>query len=69
MDREQLEALVLGKPLLPEDADTGYTPAADLATWVQRAARDINWTSGVFCWSWENVSGPAWVKTIYPKAS
>jgi chitinase len=61
-----LGALVLGKPLLADDADTGFTPAADLAAWVARAQAELGWAAGVMCWSWEATAGPVWVKTIYP---
>ena len=64
-----LGALVLGKPLLVNDADTGYTPAADLAAWVVRAKAELGWSAGVMCWSWEATAGPVWVKTIYPSTT
>ena len=60
-----LGAIVLGKPLLSADAGTGFTPAAELATWLQQA-KGMGWETGVFCWSWEEVAGPAWVQTLYP---
>lgn len=61
-------AIVVGKPLLEEDADTGYVAAATLGQWVRAAAgAPLAWRSGAFIWSWEATAGPAWVAAVFGK--
>ena len=59
-------AVVVGKPLLEVDADTGYVEAATLGQWVlAAAAAPLAWSSGAFVWSWEATAGPAWVADVF----
>ena len=59
-------AVVVGKPLLEVDADTGYVEAATLGQWVRAAAAaPLAWSAGAFGWSWEKSAGPAWVADVF----
>jgi len=57
------DAIIVGKPLLVDDADTGWVAAATLGEWFKEAAS--SWKAGAFCWSWENVSGPIWAADVF----
>ena len=57
------DAIIVGKPLLVDDADTGYVAGATLGQWFREAAS--TWKSGAFCWSWEKTAGPIWAADVF----
>ena len=61
----RLNSIVVGKPLLPTDADNGYVAPAQLRTMLSTAAA-AGWSAGVMTWSWDPAQGPAWIQAVYP---
>jgi chitinase len=57
------DAIIVGKPLLVDDADTGYVAGATLGEWFKEAAS--SWKAGAFCWSWEKTAGPIWAAEVF----
>ena len=60
-----LNRIVVGKPLLPSDAGSGYTPPADLHNWYITAHSTLGWNAGYMTWTWSAASGPAWYQTVF----
>jgi chitinase len=62
-----LAAMVVGKPLTPADAGSGYvTPAALRSYVVEAAGPPVAWETGVMAWSWDAAQAPAWIATVWP---
>jgi chitinase len=57
--------LVLGKPLQPSDASTGYVSASDLHAFLSNSSS--LGVPGVMAWAWDTEAGPVWIDTVYPK--
>lgn len=57
-------AIVVGKPLLADDADTGYVDAATFAGWLKQAHAEMKFTAGAMCWSWALDGGAPWAAAV-----
>jgi hypothetical protein len=59
--------IVVGKPITPADAGSGWVAAEDLATWVAAAAADarLNWSAGIMGWQFSPAAGP-WLQQLQP---
>lgn len=49
-----IDALVVGKPALPGDADSGYVDSSDLSGMISNAQINVGWNSGIMTWMWHS---------------
>jgi len=62
-----LSAIVIGKPVLSNDAGDGFVAGGTLHGWFQTANSSFGWNSGIMGWEWhDNGSTTSWLKSIYP---
>lgn len=61
-----LSAVVVGKPMLPEDAGNGYITAAMLRSFLVQASAVGLSPAGVMIWEWSASTSPSWISTVYP---
>jgi chitinase len=61
-----LNAIVVGKPVHPDDAGDGYVAPATLNSWFQTANSSFGWNAGIMGWEWtDDGTTAAWLKEIY----
>jgi len=61
-----MDAIVIGKPVHPNDAGDGYVPAGTLNQWFQGANQSFGWSAGIMGWEWtDDGSTAAWLNAIY----
>eukprot|EP01113_Clastostelium_recurvatum_P033052 TRINITY_DN432_c0_g1_i1.p1 TRINITY_DN432_c0_g1~~TRINITY_DN432_c0_g1_i1.p1 ORF type:complete len:333 (+),score=61.64 TRINITY_DN432_c0_g1_i1:149-1000(+) len=62
-----LNKLVVGKPVLSNDAGGGYVSPSSLNSFFTQAKSDLGWNAGVMGWQWHDVAtNQQWIKAIYP---
>jgi len=61
-----LSKIVVGKPVLSNDAGGGYMSASAIHSVFQQAQSQLNWNAGVMGWEWHSASiNSAWISGIY----
>lgn len=58
--------LVIGKPLDPGDAGSGYVAPAALHGFITEATAAGFPLTGVMAWSWDPATAPQWIATVLP---
>lgn len=65
-----LSKLVLTQLVCPEGGGSGWHAASDIATWITRAAADLNYNSGLSLWDYgtcnDKSTAGQYIQTVYP---
>lgn len=44
---------MLGKPVTPNDAGSGFIEPKKLKEYTEKAKKEIGWNSGIMCWQYQ----------------